>query len=100
VAERHYPLPNGPDAFFDVGRFFEEAQQHDKAAAYYLRSLELAPTDDTTHYHLGLCRYRQGDHPGAVTHFEAAVRSNPRAVLARGWIAQIAAETPQPVVHG
>lgn len=100
VAERHYPLPNGPDAFFDVGRFFEEAQQHDKAAAYYLRSLELAPADDTTHYHLGLCRYRLGDHARAVEHFEAAVRSNPRAVLARGWIAQIAAETPPPAGHG
>ena len=92
VAERYYPLPDSPDALFDVGRFFEEAQQHAKAAGYLERSLALAPDVEETHFHLGVCRHHLGETARAVEHFEAAVRLNPRAVLARGWLAQIAAD--------
>lgn len=92
IAERYYPLPGGPDAFVDIGRFFQELGMHAKAAAAYQRSLALAPERADTHVQLGICRYFLADLAPAAAHFAEAVRLDPRNVLARGWLAQLAAD--------
>ncbi|WP_298737492.1 SAM-dependent methyltransferase [uncultured Chitinophaga sp.] len=95
IEEHFYMLPKTPDTFFDIGVFFQEIQHYERALEYYEKSIRHFGEKDITLYNMGLCHYHLNQPAAAVESFSAALQQNPTYIMARGWIAQIAAESAQ-----
>lgn len=92
IEENFYMLPKTVDTFFDIGVFFQETMHHERALEYYEKSIHHFGEKDITLYNMGLCHYLLKQPGEAVNRFSAALKHNPSYIMARGWIAQIAAE--------
>lgn len=90
VAGRIYPLPGGApggaNTLFNVGRVFEDLQDHERAAACFQRALEVFGPGEEVLFHLGLCCIARQEYEAALGHLRAVVELRPDHVLARGWI--------------
>jgi tetratricopeptide (TPR) repeat protein len=69
--------PNNRDALLGLAALSARQNQNDKAAAYYLRLLELDPTDATAT--AGLIGLRQGDAGQSESRLKAILAANPEA---------------------
>ena len=75
---------NNAKAHTEIGKAHLFLSQHEEAARFLRRSIELKPGEDEPHYYLGLLWRVTGRFVEAQAEFEAAVRANPNNHKAHG----------------
>ncbi|MBD2212734.1 SAM-dependent methyltransferase [Nostoc linckia FACHB-104] len=92
IAENFYFKPYSIDTFFNIGLFFQEIREYEKALHYFHQSIHYFGENEITLYNMGLCHYFLGETERALEMFGTAIKINPTYIMARGWISQIEAE--------
>ena len=87
VAEQFYYLPDSHDILFDLGVYYHEAEDYERAIFYYEQSAKYFELSYALHFNWGYSLYYCDQLQEAITHFEAALRFDPKDKDARQWLA-------------
>ncbi len=69
--------PNNPEVLREIGRFFMDAEEWQRAQAFLEKALLAKPSDTRPMYLLGICQFRQGDAIAAAKTFENLIQIAP-----------------------
>lgn len=69
-------------AYYNLGMDMSDLGRSDEAIKYYLKAIEINPTESIFHTNLAVEYKIKGDFANAVKHFEIALKSNPNQVEA------------------
>ncbi len=92
IADNFYYKPYSIDTLFNIGLFFQEIREYEKALHYFAQSIHYFGENEITLYNMGLCYYFLSETEYALEMFRFAIKINPTYIMARGWISQIEAE--------
>lgn len=93
VRANFYHLPNGTDTLTNIALVYQQVKLYENALDHYELSLSYFGERATTFYNMGLCHFFLDRRQQAKQLFQAAVAMDSNYILARGWIAQIDAES-------
>jgi hypothetical protein len=85
VAGNDFPVGDGCDVPFEIGRAFWRMGRYVEALAFYRKSLESFGENHVTHYNMGLCHYRMGQRPDAIRCFDRCLEMDGSYVPAKEW---------------
>ena len=92
VWDNHYPMGESRDVAFEIGRHFYKLQRHSRARTFYEESLRFYGEHHITYYNLGLCLYKLGLRPEALTAFQKALELDESYSPARSWRVRVEGE--------
>ena len=85
TAGNDYPVGDGMDVPFEIGRVFWRMGMSEEALRFYISSLDLHGEHPVTHYNIGLCHHRRGNLDEAVASFARCLSMDPEYAPAREW---------------
>jgi len=89
-AQFFYYVPGTASLLNNIGVFFQQLQQFDKALLYYDRSIGYFGNTDFTSFNMGLCYYFKTDIKKALSCMEEACElSVGDDIVIDGWISKI-----------
>jgi tetratricopeptide (TPR) repeat protein len=92
VADNFYFLPDSKDILFDIGVFYHEAENYEKAISFYERSLEYFSPSYALHFNWGYSLYHCQQLELAKNHFELALQFEPKDTDAKEWLVIVNAD--------
>ena len=85
TAENDYPVGDGMDVPFEVGRIFWRMGMAEDALRFYNVSLSVHGEHPVTHYNIGLCHHKMGNLDDADASFARSLSMDPEYAPAIDW---------------
>ena len=85
TAGNDYPVGDGMDVPFEIGRIFWRMGMAEEALRFYNASLKIHGEHPVTHYNIGLCHHRRGNLDDADASFARCLSMDPEYAPAREW---------------
>lgn len=91
IADNFYHLPSSEDTLFNIGLFFQNANQFDRAIHYYTESERYFGSSDVVLFNAAMCLYSMDKNSEAIAYLEKALQFNADATEIKEWIEVIKA---------